>query len=156
MTTVINVTSKKDTNWQSVNWQIANRVVKNLRRRIFKATRSGRWKTVRNLQRLLMKTYSNILLAVRRCTQQNQGKKTPGVDGLVVLEPKARGLLVDILKKFIPWKPLPSKRVYIPKSNGKKHPLISASKTHFFRLFGRTAANIFSTASWALLPGRNP
>lgn len=123
MTTVINVTNKKDTNWQTVNWQKANRVVKNLRRRIFKATRIERWKTVRNLQRLLMKTYSNILLAVRRCTQQNQGKKTPGVDGLVVLEPKARGLLVDILKKFIPWKPLPSKRVYIPKSNGKKRPL---------------------------------
>jgi RNA-directed DNA polymerase len=38
-----------------------------------------------------MKSYSNILLAVRRCTQLNQGKKTPGVDGLVVLNPKGRG-----------------------------------------------------------------
>ena len=70
-----------------------------------------------------MKSYSNILLAVRRCTQLNQGKKTPGVDGLVILNPKGRGLLVDSLKKFIPWKPIPTKRVYIPKSNGKKRPL---------------------------------
>jgi len=109
----VNVTDKNDTQWHAINWRKANRVVKNLRQRIFKATREGRWKTVRNLQRLLMKSLSNIYLAVRRCTQQNQGKKTPGVDGLVVLNPKGRGILVDALKKFIPWKPLPTKRVYI-------------------------------------------
>ncbi|WP_446352902.1 reverse transcriptase N-terminal domain-containing protein [Coleofasciculus sp. G2-EDA-02] len=119
----VNVTDKNDTQWHAINWRKANRVVKNLRQRIFKATREGRWKTVRNLQRLLMKSLSNIYLAVRRCTQQNQGKKTPGVDGLVVLNPKGRGILVDALKKFIPWKPLPTKRVYIPKPNGKKRPL---------------------------------
>jgi RNA-directed DNA polymerase len=77
-------------------------LLRTIRRRIFKATREGRWKTVRNLQRLLMKSYSNILLAVRRCTQQNQGKKTPGVDGLVVLNPKGRGILTDALANFIP------------------------------------------------------
>ena len=119
----VNVTDENNTNWQAINWRKARRVVKNLRQRIFKATRERQWKTVRNLQRLLMKSLSNIHLAVRRCTQQNQGKKTPGIDGLVVLNPKGRGLLVDILKKFIPWKPLPTKRVYIPKSNGKKRPL---------------------------------
>ena len=123
ISTIVNVTNKNYTHWQSVDWQKANRVVKNLRRRIFKATREKRWKTVRNLQRLLMKSYSNILLAVRRCTQLNQGKKTPGVDGLVILNPTGRGILVDSLKQFIPWKPLPAKRVYIPKSNGKKRPL---------------------------------
>ncbi|NEO74461.1 group II intron reverse transcriptase/maturase [Moorena sp. SIO3H5] len=121
--TGVNVTDKNYTHWQSIDWQKANRVVKNLRRRIFKATREKRWKTLRNLQRLLMKSYSNILLAVRRCTQLNQGKRTPGVDGLVVLNPTGRGILVDSLTKFIPWKPLPAKRVYIPKSKGKKRPL---------------------------------
>lgn len=121
--TVVNVTNKNYTEWQSIDWQKVNRVVKNLRRRIFKATREKRWQTVRNLQRLLMKSYSNILLAVRRCTQLNQGKKTPGVDGLVVLNPTGRGILADSLKQFIPWKPLPVKRIYIPKSNGKKRPL---------------------------------
>ena len=121
--TVINVTNTNRTDWHSIEWQKVNRVVKNLRQRIFKATSEKRWKTVRNLQRLLMKSYSNILLAVRRCTQLNQGKKTPGVDGLVVLNPKGRGILVDSLKMFIPWKPLPAKRVYILKSNGKNRPL---------------------------------
>ncbi len=123
MTTVVNVIKQDKTDWHSVNWQKANRIVKNLRQRIFKATKHENWKTVRNLQRLLMKSYSNILLAVRRCTQLNQGKKTPGIDGLVVLNPKGRGQLVDSLSQFIPWKPIPTKRVYIPKSNGKKRPL---------------------------------
>ena len=121
--TVVNVINKNYTHWQSVDWHKVNRVVKNLRRRIFKATCEKRWKTVRNLQRLLMKSYSNILLAVRRCTQLNRGKKTPGVDKLVILNPTGRGILVDSLRKFIPWKPLPTKRVYIPKSKGKKRPL---------------------------------
>ncbi len=123
MATVVNVINENKTDWHSVDWQKTNRVVKNLRQRIFKATCNENWKTVRNLQRLLMKSYSNILLAVRRCTQLNQGKKTPGIDGLVVLNPKGRGILVDTLNKFIPWKPIPTKRVYIPKANGKKRPL---------------------------------
>ncbi|NES67763.1 MAG: retron-type reverse transcriptase [Okeania sp. SIO2D1] len=120
---VVNVTNKNKTKWQSIDWRKTYRIVKNLRQRIFRATREKRWKTVRNLQRLLMKSKSNILLAVRRCTQQNQGKKTPGIDGWVILDPNSRGILTDSLREFIPWKPLPTKRVYIPKSNGKKRPL---------------------------------
>ena len=117
-----NVT-QRTTLWNSVNWRKANKVVRRLRQRIFKATRSGNVKLVRNLQRLLMRSYSNILISVRKVTQINQGKDTPGVDKLVVKTPKARGLLVDILTKFIPWKPYPTRRVYIPKANGKKRPL---------------------------------
>lgn len=117
-----NVT-ERTTLWNCVNWRKANKVVRRLRQRIFKATRSGKLKLVRNLQRLLMRSYSNILISVRKVTQINQGKNTPGVDKLVVKTPTARGILVDILKKFIPWKPYPTRRVYIPKANGKKRPL---------------------------------
>lgn len=122
MQATVNVT-KETTDWNRVNWHYSNRVVRNLRQRIFRATREQNWKKVRSLQKLLMRCYSNILLAVRRVTQQNSGKHTPGVDKLLVLTPEARGALVDALGKFIPWKPLPSKRVEIPKPNGKKRPL---------------------------------
>jgi RNA-directed DNA polymerase len=42
-------------------------------------------KRVRSLQKLLMRSYSNIVLSVRRVTQLNAGRKTPGVDKLLVL-----------------------------------------------------------------------
>ncbi|MEG4944989.1 reverse transcriptase domain-containing protein, partial [Microcoleus sp. F4-D5] len=118
----VNVT-QRTTNWRSVNWRQANKVVRQLRQRIFRATQEGKWKKVRSLQKLLMRSYSNMLVSVRRVTQTNQGKNTPGVDKLVVKTPEARGMLVDILNKYIPWKPLPTLRVYIPKSNGKQRPL---------------------------------
>lgn len=118
----VNVT-KRTTDWRSTNWRKANRIVRNLRQRIFKATQKGNLRKVRRLQKLMMGCYSNILLAVRRVTQINGGKNTPGVDKLVVKTPVARGILVEILRMFIPWKPYPTLRVYIPKSNGKKRPL---------------------------------
>lgn len=117
-----NVT-KRTTEWQSINWCKAFRVVRNLRQRIFKATRQQNWKRVRNLQKLLLKSYSNVLLAVRQVTQINAGKRTPGIDKLLVKTSEAKAVLVDVLKQQIPWKPLAAKRVYIPKSNGKRRPL---------------------------------
>ncbi|NJN29873.1 MAG: group II intron reverse transcriptase/maturase [Synechococcales cyanobacterium RM1_1_8] len=117
-----NVT-QRTTDWQSVHWRKANRVVRNLRHRIFKATRREDWSRVRNLQRLLLKSYSNVLLAVRRVTQINAGKRTPGIDKMLVKTGPAKAQLVDELRLWRPWQPLAARRVHIPKSNGKRRPL---------------------------------
>lgn len=117
-----NVTERTH-DWHSVNWRETNRRVRNLRRRIFKATQNGDKRKIRNLQRLMLKSYSNILLAVRKVTQDNAGKKTAGIDKVLVKTPKARMELVTDLATHADWKPKPSRRVYIPKNNGKERPL---------------------------------
>jgi RNA-directed DNA polymerase len=75
----------------------------------------------------MLRSYSNTLVSVRRVTQINKGRHTPGVDKLVVKTPQARGELVDqIQTTYQPWrsKPAsPARRVYIPKANGKQRPL---------------------------------
>ena len=141
MQTVRNVNvTERTIDWNNVNWRDCNRIVRNLRQRIFKASQEGKLRKVRSLQRLMMRSYSNIILSVRKITQINRGKQTPGVDKLVIKTPVARGILVEALIKFIPWKPLPAKRVYIFKPNGKKRPLsiptVYSHCTSFNKLWG--------------------
>ena len=69
--------------WRDINWLQAERYVFKLQKRIYAASRCGDVKRVRKLQRTLMRSWSNKVLAVRRVTQDNQGKKTAGVDGVV-------------------------------------------------------------------------
>src|SRR5947209_824193 len=102
------------TDWQRVNWRQANRQVRNLRRRIFRATQQGDWRKVASLQKLMLRSYANRLLAVRRVTQVNGGRRTPGIDKVLVKTPRARGKLVDELGTYQPWRAKPTKRVYIP------------------------------------------
>ena len=71
--------------WDAIDWRAHEDNVRRLRQRIFKATRDGDLKQVRNLQKLMLRNWSNTLLGVRQVTQRNAGRKTAGVDGLVVM-----------------------------------------------------------------------
>jgi len=111
--------NERTDDWYSIDWKQVNRKVTSLRQRIFKASEQGDWKRVRSLQRLMLRSESNRLLSVRRVTQVNQGKHTPGVDKVVVKTSGERNLLLKELREYTPWKAQPVKRVYIPKVSGK-------------------------------------
>ncbi|HZT99574.1 MAG TPA: reverse transcriptase N-terminal domain-containing protein [Ktedonobacteraceae bacterium] len=115
--------TETQTDWNTIDWKKANRTVRNLRQRIFRATQEGNLKKVRSLQKLMLKSYSNRLVSVRRVAQINAGKNTPGVDKLVIKTPTARGRMVDALARYSLWKAKPARRVYIPKANNKLRPL---------------------------------
>jgi len=108
--------------WETVNWQKVERYVFKLQKRIYAASRQGDKRRVRQLQKTLMNSWSNRVLAVRRVTQDNRGRKTAGVDGVKSLSPKARIRLSEKLK--LTGKSKPTRRVWIPKpGKDEKRPL---------------------------------
>jgi RNA-directed DNA polymerase len=107
--------------WHQIDWSQAHRNVRRLQARIVKATKQGRWGKVKALQWLLTHSLSGKVIAVKQVTE-NQGKKTPGVDGETWSTPEAKTTAVKSLKRR-GYQPKPLRRVCISKSNGKKRPL---------------------------------
>jgi len=99
----------------------AEAYVKKLQMRIVKAHQQGRTGKVKSLQWLLTHSFYGRALAVRRVTS-NKGKKTAGVDKVLWSTPKLKYKAILDLKRR-GYKPLPLKRVYIPKKSGKMRPL---------------------------------
>lgn len=93
-----------------------------LERRIYKASQAGDIRRVHRLQKLLLKSRAAKRLAVRRVTQDNQGKNTAGIDGIKSLTPRQRSTLAANLGK-LPFG-RPTRRVWIPKpGKAERRPL---------------------------------
>jgi RNA-directed DNA polymerase len=147
--------------WADLNWKAATKAVRNLRRRIYRATERKEWNKVRSLMKLMLKSTSNLLLAIRKVTQINQGKKTAGMDNQLALTPEERVELMNEILKVAPWKAKPVRRVYIPKANGKKRPLgIPTLKDRVMQAVVKNALEPswevrFEVNSYGFRPGRS-
>src|SRR5512135_2234209 len=117
----VGATTDTPITWHQINWRQAERTVRRLQTRIAQATQAGKWGKVKALQHLLTHSFSGKALAVRRVTEHT-GKRTPGVDGQTWKAPEQKAEAIQSLTQR-GYRPLPLRRVYIPKSNGAKRPL---------------------------------
>ncbi|HEV7737225.1 MAG TPA: reverse transcriptase N-terminal domain-containing protein, partial [Chlamydiales bacterium] len=107
--------------WDSINWNTMERKVATLQVRIVKAYKAKQYRKVRSLQWVLARSYAGKLLAVKRVTS-NKGSRTSGVDGVLWSTDNSKMNAVQSLKRK-GYKPMPLRRIYIPKANGKQRPL---------------------------------
>ncbi len=147
--------------WASLQWKLIQKQVRNLRRRIFRATQNKEWNRVRSLMKLMLKSQANLLLSIKRVTQINRGKRTAGIDRQKALTNHERIKIFHEMRELTPWKVKPVKRVYIPKSNGKKRPLgIPVLKDRILQAVVKNALEPcweaqFEATSYGFRPGRS-
>src|SRR2546421_290813 len=103
--------------WRKLPWRKFEQHVYRIQKRIYRANQRGDTRAVHKLQKLLMKSEAARLLAVRRVTQDNQGKKTAGIDGIKSVPPSGRLALAQAIHPtgMNKRKPKPLRRVWIPK-----------------------------------------
>ncbi|HEU5375706.1 MAG TPA: reverse transcriptase N-terminal domain-containing protein [Ktedonobacteraceae bacterium] len=103
--------------WSKLPWRKLEKHCFHIQKRIYRASQRGNRRSVQKLQKLLMKSEAARLLAVRPVTQDNQGKKTAGIDGVKSVKPQGRLIMAKRIhpKHWKKQKILPVRRVWIPK-----------------------------------------
>ena len=147
--------------WRAVNWPQVERTVFRLQQRIYRASQRGDTRMVKSLQRLLITSWSARMLAVRRVTQENKGKKTAGVDGIASLKAPERITLAKNLT--LDKTAAPVRRVLIPKPGKSEYRKlgIPTMRDRAKQALAKLALEpqweaLFAPNSYGFRPGRSP
>ena len=105
--------------WKSFKWKKFQKILFRLQKRVYKAVRVGDKRKARSLQKLILKSQSAKLLAIRQVTQLNAGKKTAGIDGKASLSFEERlALARKLTQHHTNWKHKGLREIPIPKKDG--------------------------------------
>src|SRR5437588_5000123 len=107
-------------------WNALEQQVVRMQKHISQASQRGDKQAVHNLQQRLMESEAARLLAVRRVTEENQGKDTAGVDGVKSLTSQERLAMASAIhpRHWTHQPPMPVRRVWVPKlGTAERRPL---------------------------------
>ena len=108
--------------WNEHDWPSYQAKIYGIQNAIYEASKKGKTEEMKELQKQIIDSPEAKLLSVKKITQENTGKKTPGVDGIIVLQNNRRNNLAKTLE--INDKASPIRRCWIPKSGRpEKRPL---------------------------------
>ncbi len=154
--------SNQSESWRQLPWKKFRRNLFRLQIRLWKAIRAGDKARARNLQKLILRSQSARLLAIRQVTQLNQGKKTAGVDGKASLSFKERFELNELIKNRVHhWEHQGLREIPIPKKDGTKRilkvPTIADRAWQCLAKYAIEPAHeaLFHARSYGFRPGRS-
>ncbi|MDE6726155.1 MAG: group II intron reverse transcriptase/maturase [Ruminiclostridium sp.] len=107
--------------WENIDFKTAEESVKKLQQRIAKAYSHRCFDKVATLQNKLIHSFYAKALAVN-VVASSKGRYTSGIDSKLLDNSNDKYLMISDLRRR-GYKPLPLKRIYIPKANGKMRPI---------------------------------
>lgn len=123
--------------WVNINWPMVKRRITRYQERIYKASKENNKTKVKFLQKIIINSFDAKLLAVKRVTTEEKGRKTYGIDKKLFIDHKNKILLVDELR--VDGKASPIKRVSISKTSSEKRrltiPIIKDQAKKYLVLF---------------------
>ena len=148
----------------SLPWRSLEQQVVRMQKQISQASQRGDRQAVHSLQQRLMEVEAARLLAVRRVSEENQGKDTAGVDGVKSLTPQERLAMASAIhpKNWNSQPSMPVRRVWVPKPGTAERrplailPMIDRCKQALVKLALEPEWEVqFEAHSYGFRPGRS-